>query len=429
VGIQVKRERNPWPIEESLAELAQLARTAKIEVVGELAQKVQQINPATLLGKGKVEELLDLVDQQQANTIVFDDELSPRQQREIEERLEEQFNEQWQNQPIKLLDRTALILDIFAQHAHTREGSLQVELAQYQYRLPRLTRAWSHLARQAGGASGRGGTGGVGLRGPGETQLEVDRRGINRRIDRLKQDLEDVRTHRALHRQQRRKAGMPVIALVGYTNAGKSTMLNTLSGAQVLVADMLFATLDPTTRRVELPSGTTVLFTDTVGFIQKLPTTLVAAFRATLEEITEADMLLHVVDITHPHVMHQIRAVEETLAELDATDKPIITALNKIDRLANPAEIQDLLQELPNSIPSSALTGRGIEDLLARVEQVLLTNMISIDVVIPYNRGDLVALVHNKGIIVHKDHVTEGTHIKGWMPAEIASRFEQDAFL
>ena len=429
MGVQVKRERNPWPIEESLAELAQLARTAKIEVVGELAQKVQHVNPATLLGKGKVEELLDLVDQQQANTLVFDDELSPRQQREIEERLEEQFNEQWQDQPIKLLDRTALILDIFAQHAHTREGSLQVELAQYQYRLPRLTRAWSHLARQAGGASGRGGVGGVGLRGPGETQLEVDRRRINRRIDRLKQDLEDVRTHRALHRQQRRKAGMLVIALVGYTNAGKSTMLNTLSGAQVLVADMLFATLDPTTRRVELPSGTTVLFTDTVGFIQKLPTTLVAAFRATLEEITEADMLLHMVDITHPHVMHQVRAVEETLAELDATDKPIITALNKIDRLANPAEIQDLLQELPNSIPSSALTGRGIEDLLARVEQVLLANMMSIDVVIPYSRGDLVALVHNKGIIAHKDHVTEGTHIKGWVPAEIASRFEKDAFL
>jgi GTP-binding protein HflX len=192
---------------------------------------------------------------------------------------------------------------------------------------------------------------------------------------------------------------------------------------------MLFATLDPTTRRVELPGGTTALFTDTVGFIHKLPTTLVAAFRATLEEITEADMLLHVVDITHPHVLNQVYTVGETLAELDATDKPIITALNKIDRLANPEEIQDLLQELPNSIPISALTGRGKDDLLTRVEQVLLANMVSIDVVIPYSRGDLVALAHTKGVIAHKNHVVEGTHIQGWVPAEIASRFEQDAFL
>jgi GTP-binding protein HflX len=411
-------------VEESLAELAQLAGTADIDVVGQIRQKIERIHPATLMGKGKLEELLELVDGREANAIIFDDELSPRQQREIEERLEEHFDEQWQERPVKVLDRTTLILDIFAQHAHTREGALQVELAQYEYRLPRLTHAWTHLVRQSGGAAGRGGTGGVGLRGPGETQLEIDRRGISRRIDHLKRELENVRTHRALHRHQRRKSGVPVVSLVGYTNAGKSTLLNTLSGANVLVADMLFATLDPTTRRVELPGGTTVLFTDTVGFIQKLPTTLVAAFRATLEEITEADMILHVVDITHPQVMKQVRTVAETLGELDATGKPVITALNKIDRLENVAEVQNQLQEFPNSAAVSALTGQGINDLLARVEQVFLASMVSIDAVIPYSRGDLVALIHEKGTVEREDHMTEGTRIKGWVPPEIAIKFE-----
>lgn len=425
VGVKVKRERNPWSVEESLAELAQLAHTAQVDVVDRLYQNVERIHPATLLGKGKLEELLDRVDEHEADAIIFDDELSPRQQREIEEQLEERFNEQWQTRPVKVLDRTTLILDIFARHAHTREGALQVELAQYQYRLPRLTRAWTHLARQTGGAAGRGGAGGVGLRGPGETQLEVDRREINRRIDHLKLELENVRTHRALHRQQRRKAGLPVIALVGYTNAGKSTLLNTVSDAEVLVADKLFATLDPTTRRVELPRGITVLFTDTVGFIQKLPTTLVAAFRATLEETTEADLLLHVVDITHPHVMNQVQVVEETLAELDATGKPIITALNKIDRLANPADIQNQLLEFPNSAPISALTGRGIDDLLACVEQVFLDRMVSIDTVIPYSQGALLALVHEKGIVERQEHTAEGTHIQGWIPPETAANFDK----
>ena len=423
MGVEVKRERNPWPVEESLAELAQLADTAEIDVAGQLTQKVERINPATLLGKGKIEELLELVDEQQADVVVFDDELLPRQQREIEERLEERFEEQWQEKPIKVLDRTSLILDIFAQHAHTREGALQVELAQYQYRLPRLTRAWTHLVRQAGGAAGRGGTGGVGLRGPGETQLEVDRREINRRIDHLKAELENVRTHRALYRERRRKAGVPVAALVGYTNAGKSTLLNALSNADVLTADMLFATLDPTTRRVALPGGRVMLFTDTVGFIQKLPTTLVAAFRATLEEITEADLILHVVDITHPHVMNQVRAVEETLAELDATGRPMVTALNKIDKLEDTANIQSQLQEFPNSVAISALTGQGLGDLLTRVEQVIFAGMVIIDVVIPYSRGDLVALIYEKGVIEHEEHATEGTHIQGRVPAEIAARF------
>jgi GTP-binding protein HflX len=423
VGVQVKRERNPWPVEESLVELAQLADTAEIDVVSQLTQKVERINPATLLGKGKIKELLELADEHEADTVIFDDELSPRQQREIEERLEERFEEQWQEKPIKVLDRTSLILDIFAQHAHTREGAMQVELAQYQYRLPRLTRAWTHLVRQTGGAAGRGGTGGVGLRGPGETQLEVDRREINRRIDHLKAELENVRTHRALHRQQRRKAGVPVAALVGYTNAGKSTLLNALSNANVLTADMLFATLDPTTRRVGLPGGTTVLLTDTVGFIQKLPTTVVAAFRATLEEITEADLILHVVDISHHQVMNQVRAVEETLAQLDATGRPVVTALNKIDRLKDADAVQSQLQEFPNSVAISALTGQGLDDLSNRVERIVLAGLVAIDVVIPYSRGDLVALAHEKGIIEYEEHIAEGTHIKGRVPAEIAARF------
>ena len=424
VGIEVKSERNPWPVEESLAELAQLASTAQVDVVGQIYQKVDRVHSATFMGKGKLEELLELIDGREADAVIFDDELSPRQQREIEERLEERFDEQWPERPVKVLDRTTLILDIFARHARTREGALQVELAQYQYRLPRLTRAWTHLVRQAGGAAGRGGTGGVGLRGPGETQLEIDRREINRRIDHLKQELENVRTHRALHRQQRRKSGVPVVSLVSYTNSGKSTLLNTLSDANVLTADMLFATLDPTTRRVELPRGTTVLFTDTVGFIQKLPTTLVAAFRATLEEIAEADMILHVVDITHPHVMNQVQTVEETLAELDATGKPVITALNKIDRLENLTLVQHQLREFSNGAAISALTGQGITDLLACVEQVFLASMVSIDTVIPYSRGDLVALVHEKGTVEHEDHVTEGTHIKGRVPPEVAVRLD-----
>ena len=237
--------------------------------------------------------------------VIFDNELSPRHQRELEAAF---------GDDLRVIDRTALILDIFAQHAQTSEGSLQVELAQYEYRLPRLTRAWTHLARQAGGGGGRaGGVGGVGLRGPGETQLEVDRRLISNRIEFLKNELEKVRAHRTRHRERRKKTRIPVIALVGYTNAGKSTLLNRLAKADVYVADQLFATLDPTTRRVDLPGGQTVLFTDTVGFIQKLPTELVAAFRATLEEIADADVLLHVVDITHVNASAQARSVQEDI--------------------------------------------------------------------------------------------------------------------
>ena len=273
-------------LDDSLAELELLADTAGLEVVGTLTQNLESPNTKTYLGSGKVEELKLLMGELAANVVIFDDELSPRHQRELEEEL---------GDGIKVIDRTALILDIFAQHASTREGMLQVELAQLKYRLPRLTRAWTHLARQAGGASGRsGGAGGVGLRGPGEQQLEIDRREIRTNIKHLEEALEKVRENRSRQRDQRRKTNIPVVALVGYTNAGKSTLLNRLTDAAIYVADQLFATLDPTTRQLELPSGQEILLTDTVGFIQKLPTQLVAAFRATLEEICEANLLVHV---------------------------------------------------------------------------------------------------------------------------------------
>jgi len=273
VGVELQSDSSLLRVEDSLSELALLAETAGLEVVGYTTQRLERPHAKTFIGTGKIEEIQALVSELSAQLVIFDDELSPRHQRE----LEEIFGEK-----VRVIDRTALILDIFAQHAQTREGYLQVELAQYEYRLPRLTRAWTHLARQAGG---KGSLSGVGVRGPGETQLEVDRRDISRRIDHLKRELEKVRAHRERHRSQRRKSQHPIMALVGYTNAGKSTLLNRIAHADVYVADQLFATLDPTTRRVELPGGHLGLFTDTVGFIQKLPTQLVAAFRATLEEI------------------------------------------------------------------------------------------------------------------------------------------------
>ncbi len=382
-------------------------------MVGQTVQRLERPHPATFIGPGKAREVAEKVAQTAADVVIFDDELSPRHQRELEKTLGE---------GIKLLDRTALILDIFAQHAHTREGALQVELAQYEYRLPRLTRAWTHLARQAGGRAG-GATGGVGVRGPGETQLETDRRVIGRRIAQLKRELEEVRAHRGRHRTQRRKVGVPTVAIVGYTNAGKSTLLNALSGAGVLVADQLFATLDPTTRRVQLPGGGVALFTDTVGFIQKLPTQLVAAFRATLEEVTEADLLLHVLDVTHPQVMRQAEAVRKTLAEIGAADKPIVSALNKIDRLPIPDAILPLLAEFPASVAISALHGEGLEVLLTHIERALETQMTWLDVLIPYELGELVDLFHRRGLIKREEHTEAGTRIVGRVPRALVGRF------
>ena len=408
-------------VEDSLEELRALADTAGLEVVGEMTQKLDRIEPATFIGKGKVEELKTWQSELNFEVALFDDELSPRHQRNLEEEL---------GATTRVLDRTALILDIFAQHAHTREGALQVELAQYEYRLPRLTRGWTHLVRQAGGGAGRSGTAGVGLRGPGETQLEVDRRQIRARITLLKEQLEDVRQHRQQHRAQRRRAQVPVVSIVGYTNAGKSSLLNALvdaAGAKqtapVLTEDKLFATLDPTTRRVRLPAGRTALFTDTVGFIQKLPTQLVAAFRATLEEIEEADLLLHVVDITHPNAVEQAKAVEQTLNDLEISDIPIVMALNKIDRL-EPEQREALLAgPFPHSVPISALHQINLEPLLAHIEHELYESLMPVQVRLPYRRSDLAALFHDNGRVDGERFVENAVVIEGRLPARYLAAF------
>lgn len=383
-----------------------------MEVSGQTFQKLDGINPATYVGKGKVEEIGILKEELGCDVVIFDDELSPRQQRELEEA--------W---VVKVLDRTSLILDIFAQHAHTREGQLQVELAQYEYRLPRLTRMWTHLARQVGGGVARGGAGGVGLRGPGERQLEIDRRRIRERIAQLKQELERVRTHRRLYRRRRRRAAVRVVAIVGYTNAGKSTLLNAISGAEVLVEDKLFATLDPTTRRVLLPQGLAALFTDTVGFIQKLPTQLVAAFRATLEEINDADLLLHILDITHPNALLQSRVVQDTLKELGAIDMPVLVALNKVDRLNSSDQVQHMMREFPNSLAISAREGIGLEEMLGRIEAILSENLVRIKAWIPYREGELVSLFYRRGLVERQEHDLEGTTLEGRLPARFVKAF------
>ncbi|MFC1987028.1 GTPase HflX [Chloroflexota bacterium] len=315
IAVAAKGKANRWSAKDSLKELSQLAGTAGANVVGQLIQRLPVPSRTHYLGEGKLGELLSLKDSTNYNMVIVDDELSPLQQRNLEDFLK-----------VKIIDRVALILDIFAKRAQTREGQLQVELAQHQYLFPRLAGQWSHLERLGGG---------IGTRGPGESQLETDRRLIQRKIHRLKVQIEQVRKHRLLYRQRRKKSGIPVVALVGYTNAGKSTLLNALSQADAFVEDKLFATLDPTTRRLKLPDKSTVLITDTVGFIRKLPPTIVTAFRATLEELTEASMLLHVVDLSSPDAAQQCQAVEYVLADLNLTDKPRITALNKIDRLLN----------------------------------------------------------------------------------------------
>src|SRR4030043_583659 len=324
VGVDSKTSADNWLIDSSIEELSYLAKTAGAEVVGRLTQKLERPSPTFYLGKGKLEELTKLREHCPYNVVVFNDELRPRQQRNLEEALE-----------VKVIDRTALILDIFARRAQTREGQLQVELAQHQYLLPRLAGQWSHLERLGGG---------IGTRGPGESQLETDRRLIRKRINRLQSQIEAVRRHRALYRQKRRRSHIPVVALVGYTNAGKSTLLNALSQANVLVENKLFSTLDPVTRRLPLSDGQQFLLTDTVGFIHKLPPSIVAAFRPTLEEIAEADMLLHVVDITHHDAAEQFQTVEEILADLNLANKPQITVLNKIDVAGNQEEINTLAQ-------------------------------------------------------------------------------------
>ena len=415
VGVELYQQPGLLTLDDSLIELALLADTAGLEVVGELTQKLGQPHVQTYIGPGKVEELKALAEDSLAQVVIFDDELSPRHQRELEKVL---------GTNIRVLDRTALILDIFAQHANTSEGMLQVELAQYEYFLPRLTRQWTHLARQAGGGGGRAGSnGGVGLRGPGETQLEVDRRQIRNRIANLKKQIEKVRAHRERYRAKRKRARLPTVALVGYTNAGKSTLLNRLAKADVYVADQLFATLDPTTRRVELPGGYQALFTDTVGFIQKLPTTLVAAFHATLEEIAEADLLLHLVDISHPNALNQFEAVQQTLDEIGAGHVPTITALNKIDRLKQPEQAQETLQSFPKAVAISGLEGIGLPDLLRLIQQELYETYTPIDVHLPYQEGALISLFHEMGQVEFIEHERGGVHMQGRIPGRLLAQF------
>ena len=433
VGVDLKGEafkatHSRLSLDASMAELALLCDTAGLEVVGETTQALDTPNANTFIGPGKVEELVAWRDATEYDVVVFDDELSPRHQRELEEVLGEQ---------VTVLDRTGLILDIFAQHARTKEGALQVELAQYQYRLPRLTRQWTHLARQAGGGAGRSGTGGVGLRGPGETQLEIDRRKIREHIARLKRQLEDVRAQRAQHRAVRKRNAVPVLAIVGYTNAGKSTLLNAVAKAEVLAENKLFATLDPTTRRVRLPGGHTVLFTDTVGFIQKLPTQLVAAFRATLEEIIEADALLHVVDVTHPNAVEQAQTVMDTLQDLGAGSKPMVMALNKADRLSREALAQITGQGdgrspfvirpasiLDDGIPVSALKHTGLDVLLAEVEEVMYERMVPLKVRLPYKAGDLMALFRREGVVDTEVAEEHAMVLTGRVPGRLLYAFE-----
>jgi GTPase len=420
VAVEIKGEPGILSLEDSLEELALLADTAGLDVIGQTYQRIDHIHPGTYIGSGKVTEIIALVEETLANVVIFDNELSPTHQRELENKL---------GLNVQLLDRTALILDIFAQHAQTREGSLQIELAQYEYRLPRLTRAWTHLARQAGGGGGRtGSVGGVGLRGPGETQLEVDRREISKRISRLKEELEKVRAHRERYRAQRKRSQIPIVALVGYTNTGKSTLLNRLTHSDVYVANQLFATLDPTTRRVRLPGGQMVLLTDTVGFIQKLPTQLVAAFRATLEEISEADLLVHVVDITHANALAQWESVQQTLKEISADHIPVVTVFNKMDQLDDLSYGEETVRSLPNSVMVSAKTGGGLPELIQMVEKVLFEQFESVIVRLPFQQGQLISLFHDLGQVERIEQERSGVIIHGNLPGRLMAQFQPFLF-
>lgn len=411
VAVASERQETLWSAEDSLNELEALARTAGAEVVGKMLQHLRHPDPATYLGKGKVQELAALEQELGFELVIFDDELSPSQQRNLEKALN-----------ARVIDRTTLILDIFAQHARTREGRLQVELAQLEYRLPRLSGRGIELSQQAGGSLGAAGVGGaIGVRGPGETRLEIDRRRIRNRLAELRRELEEVREQRTLHRRQRAALTMPVVAVVGYTNAGKSTLFNALSQADVLVENKLFATLDPTTRRVVLPGNQEVLLTDTVGFIQRLPTRLVAAFRATLEEVVDADVLLEVVDVSHENAIEQSETVNEVLRELEAHEKPRVTALNKIDLLPDPDRVDPSLY--PNAVVVSALRGWGLEALREKLAQVVAEQMVPLQVLVPYARGDLVELFHRRGRVELEEHRAEGTLLVGRLPSPLAGYY------
>ncbi|KAL7471830.1 hypothetical protein ACHAXS_012707 [Conticribra weissflogii] len=418
-----------FTLEESMTEMRELIKTAGLSLQGEITQRLQEVNPKTYIGTGKVKEAQELLEQVGCCTVVFDAELTPGQQKALEnvfnrKVIENDFLGSDDEDVVKVVDRTALILDIFAQHAKTREGKLQVDLALHEYRKPRLTRMWTHLERQSG-------SGGVGLRGPGETQLEVDKRILRDRILVLKEKIDDVQKQRDLHRRGRKKGGLPVLALVGYTNAGKSTLLNCLTKAGILAENILFATLDPTTRRVKLPGYKThpeVLLTDTVGFIQKLPTQLVAAFRATLEEVREADVLVHVLDVSNPTWKKQEVSVTKVLEEIGAGDKPIVRVFNKLDLLE--AEDADMLKyeaacSDDYAVGISSLTGEGLSDFVAVVEDALSGLLVPVELELPYSCGQEVNLIHEVGSIEVIDYREKGTYVVGRVPRSLAMKLDK----
>ncbi|MER5454230.1 GTPase HflX [Micromonospora sp. NPDC002389] len=398
VLVGVWTEGSQTDAENSLTELAALAETAGSQVLEGLIQRRTRPDPATYIGRGKVDDLGSVVLSAGADTVICDGELSPSQLRNLEQRTK-----------VKVVDRTALILDIFAQHAKSKEGRAQVELAQLEYLLPRL-RGWGEtLSRQTGG-SGRGGGagGGVGVRGPGETKLETDRRRIRHRIARLRREIKAMRTVRETKRARRSRNAVPAVAIAGYTNAGKSSLLNRLTGAGVLVEDALFATLDPTTRRSTTADGRVYTLSDTVGFVRHLPHQIVEAFRSTLEEVAEADLVVHVVDGAHPDPQEQVRAVREVLGEVGADRLPELLVVNKTDA-ADEETLLHLKRLWPEAIFVSAHRGRGIDELRMAIEQRLPRPAVELRVVLPYERGDLVARLHRQGEVLSTAHLAEGT--------------------
>lgn len=378
IGVQQARLRD-WEVRDHLEELALLCKTAGAVVVGDVICRIGRANPALYIGSGKAQEIADRIKAEGISTVVFDDDLTPAQGRNLEKIM-----------GTKVIDRTQVILHIFAQRAHSREGRMQVELAQLEYLLPRLRRMWTHLERQKGG---------MGMHGPGEKQLELDRRRILERIDRFRSDLQDVRRHRSEQRRGRRRHGWSLVSLVGYTNAGKSTLLNALTGSEVLAYDKLFATLDPTTRHLDLPDGQQALLTDTVGFIRKLPHGLVEAFKATLEEVNHADLLVHVVDASHPQVEEQISAVDTVLAELGVQEKPILYVFNKMDQPEARARAAALAAQRTPSVRVSALTGEGLDALRAALSDLLSARTVRGVVAIPLSEAKLLANIRSNATI------------------------------
>ncbi|KAK8551822.1 hypothetical protein V6N12_040444 [Hibiscus sabdariffa] len=402
VGVERKGEiSDSFAIEESLKELAQLADTAGLMVVGSTYQKLASPNPRTYIGSGKVAEIKSAIRAFEVETVIFDDELSPGQLRNLEKAF---------GGDVRVCDRTALILDIFNQRAATHEAALQVALAQMEYQLPRLTKMWTHLERQSGGK----------VKGMGEKQIEVDRRILRTQIGVLKKELESVRKHRKQYRNHRFSIPVPVVSLVGYTNAGKSTLLNHLTGANVLSEDRLFATLDPTTRRVQMKNGSEFLLTDTVGFIQKLPTTLVAAFRATLEEISESSLLVHVVDISHPLAEQQIDAVEKVLAELDVSEIPKLMVWNKVDRVSDPQKLKLEAERREDVVCISALTGEGLQEFCNAVQEKLKDSMVPVEALLPFDKGELLSTIHQVGMVEKTEYTENGTFVKAFVPLRFA---------